>query len=206
MKILAKFFSEILHPLLMPFYGILMMFYYSYLYILPLQYKWLVLGGVLLFTCIIPALCILLLYKTGKIKTIGLNHREDRPIPYAICLISYICCGILLYRLLLPPWVLGFVGGGLLSVITAALINIQWKISAHMTGIGGVLGTAFALASMQHTFPIHLFIGLILATGILGTSRIGLGCHTFMQVIAGTLNGFIWVFGCMILCAGIPVV
>ena len=114
MKILAKIFSEILHPLLMPFYGILMMFYYSYLYILPLQYKWLVLGGVLLFTCIIPALCILLLYKTGKIKTIGLNHREDRPIPYAICLISYICCGILLYRLLLPPWVLGFVGGGLL--------------------------------------------------------------------------------------------
>lgn len=199
MKIIAKIISEVLHPLLMPFYGILMMFFYSYLYIYPTIFKLFILGGVLLFTCLIPALSILMLYKLGKIKTIGLNHREDRPLPYAICFISYLFCGIYLFRTGLPLWATAYVAGGLLAVITAALVNIKWKISAHMTGIGGVLGAAFALATIQMIFPMYLFMGLILAAGLLGTSRIALGCHTIMQVIAGTINGFAWVYICMVL-------
>ena len=36
-------------------------------------------------------------------------------------------------------------------------------------------------------------IAIILA-GIVGTSRLILNCHTLGQVLAGTLNGFFWVF------------
>lgn len=143
---------------------------------------------------------------TGKIKTLGLNHREDRPLPYAICFLSYIFCGIYLFRAGLPLWVTAYVIGGLLAIITAAIVNTRWKISAHMTGIGGVLGAAFALATIQMIFPMHLFTGLILAAGLLGTSRVGLGCHTVMQVIAGTANGFIWVYLCMILSVAFKII
>ena len=41
--------------------------------------------------------------------------------------------------------------------------------------------------------PITGRVVLIL-TGILGTSRILLHCHTLMQVVAGVANGFLWVF------------
>ena len=34
----------------------------------------------------------------------------------------------------------------------------------------------------------------ILLTGILGSARIVLNCHTFWQVITGVANGFFWVF------------
>ena len=37
MKTLAHFFSAVLTPLLMPFYGICIIFFFSYLYILPIS-------------------------------------------------------------------------------------------------------------------------------------------------------------------------
>lgn len=201
MKNLAHFFSAILTPLLMPFYGIWILFFFSYLYILPLTFKLFITSGVLFFTAILPGIAILWLYKIGKIKSIGLNDQNDRIIPYLINLTGYGFCLYFLYKARLPVWVLGFMVGCIGSVITAMLINIRWKISAHLTGIGGLTGLAFGLASMQMTFPIILFCSLILLTGILGTSRIGLERHTLMQVIAGTANGFIWVFGAIILSA-----
>ena len=66
-------------------------------------------------------------------------------------------------------------------------------------GISGLTGLAFGLASIQMTFPIVLFCTLIMLTGILGSARIGLGRHTLMQVTAGVINGFIWVFGSILL-------
>lgn len=199
MKTLAHFFSAVLTPLLMPFYGICVLFFFSYLYILPISFKLFIASGVLFFTAILPAIAILWMYKTGKVKSIGLNDQGDREIPYLINLIGYGFCLYFLYKARLPVWVLGFFVGCIGSIITALLINIRWKISAHLTGIGGLTGLAFGLASIQMTFPIVLFCTLILLTGILGSSRVGLGRHTLMQVIAGTANGFIWVFGSILL-------
>ena len=168
MKTLAHFFSAVLTPLLMPFYGICIIFFFSYLYILPISFKLFIASGVLFFTAIIPAMTILWMYKTKKVKSIGLNDRHDREIPYMINLFGYGFCLYFLYKTRLPIWVLAFFIGCIGSIITALLINIRWKISAHLTGI-------------------------------LGSARIGLGRHTLMQVTAGVINGFIWVFGSILL-------
>ena len=181
MKTLAHFFSAVLTPLLMPFYGICIIFFFSYLYILPISFKLFIASGVLFFTAIIPAMTILWMYKTKKVKSIGLNDRNDREIPYLINLFGYGFCLYFLYKTRLPIWVLGFFIGCIGSIITALLINIRWKISAHLT------------------FPIVLFCTLIMLAGILGSSRIGLGRHTLMQVAAGAMNGFVWVFGSILL-------
>ena len=89
MKTLAHFFSAVLTPLLMPFYGICIIFFFSYLYILPISFKLFIASGVLFFTAIIPAMTILWMYKTKKVKSIGLNDRHDREIPYVINLFGY---------------------------------------------------------------------------------------------------------------------
>ena len=194
MKYIAHFFSILLHPLLMPFYGMVIILTYSYLSIFPLNFKIAIASVVLLFTGAIPAISIGLLYKLGKITSIDLNIRQERPLPYLITIISYLLCGLFFYKIQLPLWLLFYIGGALTSILIAAIINNWWKISAHMTGIGGVLATGFALARIQHQFPIGLFVLLILLTGMLGTSRIALKRHTFLQVLAGTANGFICVY------------
>lgn len=199
MKTLAHFFSAVLTPLLMPFYGIIILFFFSYLYILPISIKLFIASGVLFFTGILPASAIFWMYRTKKVKSMGLNERGEREIPYMINVIGYGFCLYFLYKAQLPVWVLGFLAGCIGSIITALLINTRWKISAHLTGIGGLTGLAFGLASIQMTFPIVLFCSLILLTGILGSCRIALGRHTLMQVLAGIANGFIWVFGSMLL-------
>lgn len=68
MKTLVHFFSAVLTPLLMPFYGICIIFFFSYLYILPISFKLFIASGVLFFTAIIPAMTILWMYKTKKVK------------------------------------------------------------------------------------------------------------------------------------------
>lgn len=196
---IAQFFSIILHPLLMPFYGMILIFNYSYLAVFPFNFKLITSLSVLLFTGVLPAISITLLYKFGKISSIGLNVREDRPLPYLICLLSYLFCGVFLYKIQLPLWVIFYVAGGLASILIDALVNIRWKISAHLTGIGGLVGTAFALSRIQLIYPMGLFIILILLTGALGTSRIALNRHTLMQVAAGTANGFICIYTALLL-------
>ncbi len=195
MKLISQFFSGVLHPLLMPLYGTILILTYSYLAIYPTMYKVLIACSVFFFTAIIPALSIVWLYKTGRTKTIQLNDREDRPIPYLICLSSYLLCGIFMYKLSLPLWSIAFTIGALLSVVVNICINTWWKISAHQAGMGGAVAIGVVLQQLPMAFvPSWLAPLLILLTGALGTSRIYLDRHTFMQVICGTANGFLCVY------------
>ncbi|MEG1616710.1 MAG: hypothetical protein RR202_06205 [Bacteroidales bacterium] len=199
MKLIARFFSSVLHPLLMPLYGTFILIHYSYLDVYPASVKRVILYIVGLFTLVIPLVGIVLLKALRLIEHVSLNRREDRKLPYLITLASYFACGYLLYKLNLPPWVVGFVAGGLLSLIVASIITIWWKISAHMTGMGGFLGAMVFLFHYMNLMPLWLLLTAILLTGLLGTSRIELNRHTFGQVLAGTFNGFVCVYLTMLL-------
>lgn len=197
-KNIAKFLSWVLHPLMMPFYGMVLFFNVSYLIIFPFRVRALVALGVLIFTYVIPAVSILVLYKLKIVKRLSLTIREERFWPYLICLICYVVCGLMLFKIRLPMWVSGYMAGGIIALIINILITLKWKVSAHLTGMGGLLGAAFALCRISVVYPpLLLLIGLILLTGMLGTSRILLSHHTLMQVIVGTANGFLSVYGGM---------
>ena len=42
----SRILSGVFHPMLLPFYVFLLLFHYTYLAIMPLQYRWFVLGAV----------------------------------------------------------------------------------------------------------------------------------------------------------------
>lgn len=199
MKFLARFLSTILHPLFMPYYGITVIFLFSYLQVYPPKFRLIAALCILGLTGVLPSIGIFLLYKLKQIESLGLNNRKERLIPYFITLISYGCGTFFLYKIGMPHWVLAFMTGGTISLLIDIIINFQWKISAHMTGIGGLIGLSLALGTIQSIFPITLFTLLILSAGFLGTSRIYLDKHTFWQVIAGTLNGMICVYWAILL-------
>lgn len=194
MKLIARILSTVLHPLLMPLYGMLLVVFFSYLSFFPWNLKGFLLGIVALFTLLIPMVSILLLRAMKLIKSVTLFDREDRKLPYLLSISSYILCGILLFRINMPLWLVGFMAGGVLSLIITAIITLRWKISAHLTGIGGLLGCTLILLQSFNMIPLWALMLLILLTGMLGSSRILLGCHTFAQTLAGTVNGFLCVY------------
>ena len=194
MKLLSRFFSTVLHPLLMPIYGAILVFAYSFLIFYPMRIKLFVLGVIAVFTLIAPMLGIIILKALKLISSVSLVNREDRKYPYWIALLSYFLCILLLIKINLPLWVPGFICGGLLSLIVSAVITTKWKISAHLTGMGGLLGCALYLSQHYLMLPLWLLLLIIFLTGALGTSRIYLGRHTFGQVIAGSVNGCLCVY------------
>ena len=119
MKIIARIFSTIFHPLLMPSLGTLFAIFFSYLVFYPPTLKLVLMGVIMLFTLLLPAIFIIILYKRKVISDIGLNKREERGLPYLMTFISYGACDLLLYRSSGPLWILGFMCGAIFSLITA---------------------------------------------------------------------------------------
>ena len=194
MKYLAHFFSTILHPLLMPSIGVILLSLFS-----PLKYYGYSVNSsifmfVFIFTMIIPALSIWMLYSFRVIDDYTLHNRKERTIPYLITALCYLICAVYMYFLSTPKWIMCFFIGGMISLIIDLIITKYWKISAHMTGIGGLLSLIFVLYFFGFGAPEWLFLLAILLTGILGSSRIYLNCHTLGQVLAGTFNGFVSIY------------
>ena len=65
-----------------------------------------------------------------------------------------------------------------------------------MAGIGGLIGLLCRInAGGDGAFALlPVICATIFVAGILGTSRVAMVRHTVMQVLAGTLNGFVWVY------------
>ena len=69
------------------------------------------------------------------------------------------------------------------------IVTIRWKISMHMTAIGALCGFVFILGMKYLGEVINLLPILILASGILASSRLYLKRHTPAQVYVGYIYG-----------------
>ncbi|MGL5229084.1 MAG: phosphatase PAP2 family protein [Bacteroidales bacterium] len=193
-RFIANAISIVFHPLLMPTYGVGLFYLYTYLYIFMPLWKGYLLGLVFLLTGLVPALSVIALHKLKIVSNYEITNKNERLLPYLFTLSSYSMCIFLLWKLNVPIWVVLFLLGGEISLIVNLFINNWWKISAHMTGIGGVVGSVFALCYLQNITPLWMFFVLLLCAGLLGSSRIYLKQHTLGQVIAGFFCGFLSIF------------
>lgn len=193
---LAHLFSAVFSPLLVPTYGIMAAIWLSVLALVPSSAKWGVVIVTWLVTCLLPMLSIFALVRLGKVSDPGLNNRKERTIPYVVTAVCYLVCAIYLYKAHGPAWLWGFPTGGALAVAICLPVNFKWKISAHMTGMGGLVAVFFVMA-MRGVAVYNLnwcITAAVIAAGLVGTSRVYLGRHTVMQVLAGTVVGFLCVF------------
>lgn len=190
MKALSKFLSFALFPLFIPLYGIMLLTsaeFFSYYPELYIRSSYL---SVALFGTVIPMTSILILYLLKIVSGMALKKKEDRTIPYILTAISYLLCSVSLYMLVFPIYVSSVIIAVAIALITDAIVSRFWKISAHMTGIGAMLGGALCICYHMHIFPIICLLSIILLCGLLATARLYLKAHTPMQVIAGFANGF----------------
>ncbi len=191
-KSIAHIISTVFQPLLMPTYGVMLLFAYTYFGTMYIKQFWLIVTPVFLFSFIIPAILILMLYRMGLVSDLSINVRRQRFFPYLITLISYSVMTFFYYRMQMPKWFLMMIVASIAIMIIAILITLVWKISAHMFGIGGLIGGAMAVTYfVEHSNPCYMFMGLFVLAGLIGTSRLILKRHTLAQVNAGFLLGFI---------------
>ncbi len=197
MKLTATVLSHIFQPLFIPLYGILLFFYVSPFALLPvsLPYKLLTLGGTFFFTALIPGLSVLYMMKTGQVSDIFISNRRQRTLPYVYTLISYLFWIYFLWQTMLLSTLLVLVAAGaVVGLILVMIINIKWKISAHLTGMGSLFGASLGFSYVFFLNPLPYFLILLLLSLSVMWSRIYLKAHTPMQVVGGFYVGMFTTF------------
>lgn len=187
--------SIIFQPLLIPTYGVLLLVNLDVFNSLMLSTQVIIVGGTFLFTGIMPALPILLMLRSGEVNDLFISKREERTIPYLFAFFSYVVYTFFLYRVVHFPMFLVAMGIGVsLSILLITLINLKWKISAHLSGIGGLAGGIFGISYRMGYNHLGLLIIILALSALVAFSRIELKAHTPGQTLAGFLLGFITVF------------
>ena len=99
---------------------------------------------------------------------------------------------------MLTTFVKGFIVGmgaaTTISILLITVINFKWKISAHLSGIGGLVGAVFGVCYRMAYNPLWLLILLLAISALIALSRIELKAHTPLQTLAGFAMAFILVF------------
>lgn len=194
---IANVLSWVFVPLLMPVYGILLIFSLSIFSLAPMHTKVVYMLTVFAANFVVPMLLVLLLKKMGMVEDVGLNGRRERTVPYVITIFCLLGTAFFLHMKGAPMWVAMFYAGGALAALVNMIVNFRWKISAHAAGAAGIV--AMLVQIMKEGVPSESMtwwiVGAILMAGALGSARIWLGKHTLLQVLAGTLVGFLSVWG-----------
>lgn len=196
MKTAAKIISILFHPLIIPTLGIFILFNTnSYLnYVIPSEIKKAILLLIIISTFIIPTLVSLLLLNTKIITSLKMETKRERVIPYAFTILFYFFTLYMLNKSPIPPLIFKFIIAATLAVILAFTINFKWKISAHMIGIGGLLGALISVSLLLHVYLIPIISLIFIVAGLIASSRLILNAHTPTQIYLGFLLGFICQF------------
>ncbi|MBP3537390.1 MAG: phosphatase PAP2 family protein, partial [Muribaculaceae bacterium] len=107
---------------------------------------------------------------------------------------------LMLISMRAPVWLSTFYFGAAAVSLLSLIITRWWKISAHAGAVGGVAGGMYWLACHGLLMNPVLWLCIVIAlTGLLCWSRLYLGRHTVLQVIAGAVMAFLVEYGMLCL-------
>lgn len=187
----ARVISAVFTPFSIPFLAFLILFLFSYLRIMPIQYKLIVLGVVYCFTILMPTLTIFLFRKINGFSPEDLGERKRCFMPFLLTITSYVFCLVMMHRLNIPWYMTGIILAALIMMVICIIVNLKWKLSEHMAGVGAIVGGLVSFSALFGYNPIWWLCLFILIAGVLGTARIILQHHTLGEVLVGFVVGLI---------------
>ena len=195
---IAKALSILLYPLFVPTYGIALFCYAFNSQVLPLASVWVLIAviGTFVLTCLLPLSAIWILIRKGEVKDIQIEDAKERTVPYLYAFLGFGFWSYLMTAVLHAPIYICFVVcGATVALGLITLINRRWKISAHLTGLGGLLGGlltyCLGIGALPTWGTLMVWFGITL---LLMYARIYLNAHTASQVSAGWLLGLFCTF------------
>ncbi len=192
MSHISRIFSILLHPLLIPIYGILILFnafpeIFDYLAYPKSQILIRIVVNMVLF----PLFAMFLLSALGFVKGIGLNGQKDRTAALLLILFFYIWTAVSFWfddytSKLVIMWVLGIT----IATVLAFLTNILFgKLSLHTLAMGVFTGFMLSILPLSLFNLEWLLLLVILMSGITGTIGIIHHQHSNSEVYGAYMLG-----------------
>lgn len=197
MKIIARLFSFLFHPLLFPTYGALLILatnphLYGY-FGEKIHVVWLII--IFALTFVFPVIWLIMMKRLEMIESFHLETAKERIIPFIATATFYLWTAWMFKpsaTMKIPPNQLIFfmMLGACAAVFLGFFINIFIKISLHTIATGCLLGLVLAIIRFS-TYDLRLLLlGFILLAGAIGTARLILNAHTQREVYLGYFVGF----------------
>lgn len=185
----ARLMSMIFTPFYLPIVGLIALFIFSYMSLLPMMYKLVMLAMVYLLTVVAPSLLIHLYRLCQGWTSHELGRKERRLVPYIISIVCYFACFFWMEYRNTPRVISIIVVVALTIQMVCALINVWWKISTHTAAIGGVAGGLVSYSIAFSFNPLWWLCFVLILAGAVGTARMILRQHSLSQVVTGFLVG-----------------
>jgi membrane-associated phospholipid phosphatase len=202
---LALLLSVVFQPLLMPslVFGLLF-FAVPQASSIPESFKARLFYLIVTSTLLIPMVLMLGLRWSGMVKSLHFEEKSDRRTPFVLVTLFYLLTTYFLKeKTELDPIL--WQGMGIITFSVALLTGITyfWKMSAHTTGIGGVLGVLGILGIYFPSLDLaYLLVAALLLGGLVASARLYLDAHSPAEVYVGLLvgfatcwMGFMWIYG-----------
>jgi len=192
-KNIARAISWLLHPLLIPTYTLAILLNTD-IFVppsVPLTWKLMLTGIILLTTFVIPLTLTWILLRLRMITSFYLETREERIYPILTVAVFYYLTFYLLKGVHLFTVFRYFMLGGTLLAILALVINFYRKISLHTIGMGSVTGLFLGLSlKFGINFNTEILAGILLS-GITGYARLKSGSHKPAEIYSGFVLGIL---------------
>lgn len=209
MRVIAKFFSFVFHPLiLMTYLLVLLLVVNPYVFgVNNIRAQTLLILLTFISTFLLPLISISMMKGLGMIASFKMEDPTDRIGPFIVTGIFYMWMYInFKNNAQIPPILTSLLLGATIGLFMAFFINIFVKISIHTVGMGGMVAAVALLmkAFDFETFSIHLsplgniemslnalLMITVLLAGIVGTSRLILQAHRPPEVYMGYAVGIL---------------
>jgi hypothetical protein len=188
---LAKIITIIFHPLLMPLYGMIIIFAApTLLGYLPFNIMKLLFLIILVNNVLLPISLLPFFVHQHIISSYSINERKERNIPLIISTVLYGTSSYIIFRFPIHVFLKSFIFATAFLSLIVTVINFRWKISLHSVGSGALIALVLIL-SVKMLTPLQWYlIAAFIAAGLTLSSRLELNLHSPQQVWVGLLTGF----------------
>ena len=188
----AKVVSVIFYPLLIPLYGLIIIFTAPtvFWYYIPLKAKLLLFVIFLFDNLLVPMLLMPFFRYRNLISSWTLSGKNERTLPLMTVSLWYAITSYILFRLEIPVFFKAY-AYSLTMVSIIVLASARWmKMSAYSAASAVVVAMILSLSiRMSVSLPLYLGLSAILS-GVIMSSRLRLNAHNPGEVYSGFIAGF----------------
>ncbi len=197
---LARAISIGFHPLLMPLYGMMILFSApTLLGYLPFPIKKIIFLLLLTNNVFVPLSLLPFFRLRGMISSYSINERKERTVPLLINSLLYAITAFIFLRFQIPFFIKSFIFATFFLTLAATIINFWYKISIHSIAAGALTALVLILSVRMYVPLTYYLAGVIIVSGLILSSRLQLNRHTPSQVFTGYLAGLAGMAGVVLI-------
>ncbi|MEA3445999.1 MAG: hypothetical protein U9R19_14865 [Bacteroidota bacterium] len=194
-KFILKSISVIFHPLLLPVFGLLIIFnsgsYHSYL---NFEVKRIIFLVYFVSTVLLPLSVFPFLFYRRIIKKWVITDHKEKVLPILVVSAFHFFAWYMISRYSIPPLYKSFIFFSALGSLVAGILSTKINISLHLLAFGGLVGFTLALA-FSKMLDLHVILmAMFLTAGLLAFSRLALNRSKPGTIYLSFILGLIMLF------------